>query len=271
MKIAVIGGDARMLAAAKLFEKNRFECATAALGNTETNIKDALCSAAAAVLPLPCEKGGILNAPRSDAEISIGEVFNAGGENILFIGGGLPKGERFADYSENEEYLQKCANATAEGAVSIALNESQETLCGRNALVIGYGRIGKNLARLLQAFRTKTTVIARKGEQRALAELNGAKAFDFFALARELKKADIVFNTAPQIRFSEKELASVKGDALIIDLASGGGIADEKDIAERNARYIHALALPGKCFPASAGKYIYETAVAILRKRGILQ
>lgn len=52
--------------------------------------------------------------------------------------------------------------ATAEGAIEIAIANTNKILHGSNVLVLGFGRIGKVLARKLAGLSTKVTCAARK-------------------------------------------------------------------------------------------------------------
>lgn len=259
-----------MLAAAKLFSENGFQTVQCAHNNEKFDLADILKGASAAVLPLPCEKGGILNAPMSNEKTHIGDVFEAG-KDMLFIGGGLPRGERFADLSQCEEYLSSCAVATAEAAIGIALAEQKKTLFGSSAAVIGYGRIAKRLVALLNAFGAKTAVVARRAEARILAEGAGAAAFGFESLLQAASGADIIFNTVPDRLFDSASLSEMPKKTLFIDLASGNGAANEEAARGLGLSYIRALALPGRHFPDSAGRYIFDAAVGILRERGMLK
>ncbi len=272
MKIAVVGGDARMLAAARLFGENGFETATAALGEGSAGIKNALCGAAAAVLPLPYEKGGILNSPMSNEAINIDDVFAAAEGGTLFIGGGLSqRGGDFADYAVREDFLLQNALITAEAAVEIALRETKSTLFGAKILIIGYGRIGVQLTRLLTAFGASVTVAARRSESRLLAELSGANSADVTDLAKQARTAEIIFNTVPQLMLGEKALKKLKSKTLIIDLASGAGGCDKAAAEKLGIRLIHALALPGRHAPEAAGKAVFKAVTEILCERGLVK
>ncbi len=269
MKIAVAGGDLRMLTVAKMFEKSGWECSKFGLGETDVTLKDAINGSVAVILPLPCSKGGYLNAPMSNDLINIGDVFSAGDEKTVFLGGKMPTtDETHIDYSIREEFELKNAVPTAEGAIAIAMSELNITLNGANAVIVGYGRIGSYLANILKAMNCKTSVIARRESTRTLAKISGHAAFDF-GHTDSYKTADIVFNTVPFTVIGERELSAMNPNASMIDLASLPGGVDEISAKKHNVKVIHALALPGKTAPETAGKIIFETTATILRERGI--
>jgi len=258
-----------MLTVAKMFEDFGVECSKFGLGETGITLKEAMVGSAAVILPLPCCKGGYLNAPLSNELINIGDVFSAGDENTLFLGGRMPITDKtHIDYSIREEFELKNAVPTAEGAIAIAMNELKITLNGANAVVVGYGRIGSYLANVLKAMNCKTSVIVRRESVRALAEISGHAAF-YFGNAECYKNADVIFNTVPSTVIGDKELSVIQHHTPIIDLASLPGGVDESSAEKHNVKVIHALALPGKTAPETAGKIIFETALTILREKGI--
>ena len=270
MKIAVIGGDERMSTVARLFRKSGFDCITAATGNQANNVFEAIKDSAVTVLPLPCQKGGKLNAPTSNEEIYVDDIFAAGSGKTLFIGGMLPSDlPQSEDISLREDFLLKNAVLTAEGAVEIALRERSQTLFGANTAVFGYGRIGARIASLLNAFGAKTTVVARRSQSRTLAEISNHRAVGLAESRAVLKNADIVFNTVPSNIFGKTELMSLRSDSLFIELASEPYGIKEEDKAFCAARMIVASGLPGKTASESAGRIIFETVIEIMRERGL--
>ena len=271
MKIAIIGGDSRMLTATRLFKKAGFDCREAALGTPDCiGVSDAVKWADAAVLPMPFEKERFLNAPFAKSKISVKEIFDACGEKTLFIGGGLPKeGKNYIDYSKREDFLLKNAVPTAEGAIEIAIRETDITLWDSRSIVIGYGRIGSVLCDILKGFNSKTTVITRSLQSRARAEISGTRAVGFEDIEAPLSDADIVFNTVPFTVLGENELSFIKPSVPVIDLASLPGGIDESALAGREIKFIRALALPGKTAPVTAGKIIFDTVLSILAERGV--
>lgn len=269
MKIAVVGGDRRMITVADLFTESGIDCKKYYLEESENNM-NGLASADAIILPLPCEKGGRLNAPMSNEPPYIDDVLKHCGKETLVLGGGLPHGrENHIDYSVREELLLLNAVPTAEGALEIALRETEATLHGSDCLVIGYGRIGCYLSGLLDSLGARVTVAARKQTARVSASMQGLCTSDTAEMSSALRRADVIFNTAPFCLLDESELDLVKKSAVIIDLASLPGGVDKVAAKKKGVRFIHALALPGKVAPVTAGRIIYETVVSALRERGM--
>lgn len=248
-----IGGDARMGYAAEYLNKER-ECVFASDKTAD-----------AAVLPLPIK-------PDFDLSLLDGTV-KRGGQ--VFAGGSFPALEEYCEkheltlhnYLAREELQVLNAVPTAEGALEIMIRETDITLWGANVLITGFGRIGEVMARMLAAIGSHVTVCARRPEQLAKAEGMGCAAVAFSdELDEQLPCYDIVINTVPAVVLDEKRLLLMKKGCLIVDLASKAGTAPG---AQENVKIIHALSLPGKTAPKTAGKIIGKTIENILREEEI--
>ena len=161
-------------------------------------------------------------------------------EDITIIGGNLPElqGYKVIDLLKDDVYVAENASITAYCAITIALGKLPVTLKGCKCLVIGWGRIGKCLARLLKDMGAIVTVAARKAADRAMAEALGFASADTADIHPESYR--VIFNTAPELI-----LPQCHANALKIDLASKPGITGP-DV-------IWARGLPGKDTPESAG------------------
>lgn len=277
MKIAVIGGDKRMLFAAKAFADNGDEVWIGGFDDLSSmcEIKvsepeSAVKSADIIVLPVrPC-KDDILTAPFSKRETEISDLMGYVGEKPVFTGGSellapYAKGKIF-DYSKQEEFALYNAELTAEGAVGILLRDYERAIFGSKILVTGYGRIGSILAHCLKALGAKVTVAARRESARALASLDGNIALDYPEL--DYEKYDVVFNTVPAAVIDRSAVERMREDVFLVDLASAPGGMDKAMIELRGLSFIHALSLPGKTAPYSAGRVIRDTVMNIISSTG---
>ena len=175
--------------------------------------------------------------------------------NITVIGGNLdcPElvGYATVDLLQDEDYLSANAQITAHCAIKVALNQLPVTLDECPVLVIGWGRIGKCLSRLLRQMGAEVTVCARKAKDRCILSAMGYNAVDFHEA--DLSAYKVVYNTAPTLVFP-----TCPGNALKIDLASRLGLG--------SSDVIWARGLPGKDAPESSGKLIAKTLISVLRK-----
>jgi dipicolinate synthase subunit A len=140
------------------------------------------------------------------------------------------------------------------------------TLHGANVLVLGYGRIGKSLARMLKGIGAKVTVEARKEEDLAWIYDNGYVGVHLDQLNNVLSTQHIIFNTIPHLVLTRERLMKVNRDAVIIDLASFPGGTDFAAARELGIKAYLELSLPGIVAPKTAGKIIYYVVNNLIEK-----
>lgn len=170
--------------------------------------------------------------------------------------GRMPDGYRATDLLEDPFYTAENARITAHCAAALAMKRLPCILYGCPVLIIGGGRIGKCLAKLLHNMGARVTVAARKAADRAMLEALGYDTLNTEDLGYSLVRFRVVFNTAPEMVLSAEAMQYAPADLLKIDLASRPGM-DAPDV-------IWARGLPGKDAPESAAALIART---ILRLR----
>lgn len=179
--------------------------------------------------------------------------------DVKIYGGFLDKGplEGYdkTDLLENAGYVAENARITAYCAIGLATEKLPVTLYECPVLVIGWGRIGKCLARLLQVLGARVSVYARKETDRAMLTALG---YDLGDLSYGLCRYRVIFNTAPFMVLPKENTQYCREDCLKIELASLPGI--------EAADVIHAGGLPNKYAPESSGQLIART---ILRLKGV--
>ena len=186
----------------------------------------------------------------------LGQILSQLPKTVAVIGGNLTRpelaGYEVLDLLEDSKYLARNASITAHCALELALAKLPVTLEKCPALVIGWGRIGKCLAKLLSALGAKVTVAARKESRRVMVEALGYSACDIAGIKPEMYR--LIINTVPAM-----VLPGAVGTALKIDLASKPGMAG-RDI-------LWAKGLPGKLAPESSGALIAESVMQWLEER----
>lgn len=282
----VLGGDMRQGKLAQLLSEDGHRVHTYALEKgaasagsltTEEHLLG-VDQADCVVLPLPvCCEDGYLNCPLSHLHLSIAEVLSALSPGQIICGGRVDaasaalaaeRGLTILDYFDREELAVANAVPTAEGAVQIALEQLPITLHGARVLVVGFGRVGRVVAQRMAALGARVTVAARRYESLAWAQAMGYGAEKTGQLAGWLCSYDLVVNTVPALVLGEAELADLKPDCLVLDLASRPGGVDLEGAARLGRNVIWALSLPGKVAPVTAGAAIKNTIYNMLHELG---
>jgi dipicolinate synthase subunit A len=172
------------------------------------------------------------------------------------------------DYFAREELAIANAVPTAEGAVQLAMEHLPITIHGARILVLGFGRLGRQTAQTFAALGGKVSVAARKYDQLAWAQAMGLGTEHLSQLSGWLCGYDLLVNTIPAPVLMPKELEDLKSGCLILDLASAPGGVDRSAAEQLGLTVIHALSLPGKVAPVTAGQAIKTTIYHMLAELG---
>lgn len=284
--VAVIGGDLRQLTLARLLKREGYHVflygfdKDIRLDAFEFDFdKDFALSADIVILPVPVTfDGTTINSPYSTNPMTVEEFLYGINPSALVFGGQIqPNLQRafeenqiaYRDYLKREELSIKNAVPTAEGAIEIAIAETPITIHGSKCLVLGYGKIGKILSKMLFGLGAQTYVEARKYADLAMIEGHGYEPLDLYRLKESIGDFDIIFNTIPALILDRETLYNVRNDALIIDLASKPGGVDFEAAKELGLRVIWALSLPGKVAPVTSGAIIKDTIMNIIKELGV--
>lgn len=282
--ISVIGGDLRQIRLAELLMGDGYDVSVSGFGKDSISSKvkfesDIVKAAKSDILifPMPVtQTPTLLNAPFNDKPIPISEIVENVKDSALILGGRIGKDtynlfekQKCIDYSEREELMIKNAVPTAEGAIEIAIAETPITISKCKCLIIGYGRIGKVLSRLLKSMGASVTVSARRYSDLAWIDVNGYTSVHNKDIIHSIDTYDVIFNTAPALILDEAVLAKINMDSIVIDLASKPGGVDFQKAKDLGLKVIWALSLPGKTAPLTSGEIIKETVSNILYEEGV--
>lgn len=176
------------------------------------------------------------------------------------------KNINYIDVLKREEFTVLNTIATAEGTIQIAMEETQKTVHGSKVLILGFGRIGKVLAKMLDGIGAKVSCEARKNEDIAWIKAYGYEPIYLNELNENLGNFDIIINTIPFQILDSDRLDLVKKDVVLIDVASNPGGVDRKAAKEKDLKLIWALSLPAKVAPLTSAIYIKETIYHVLKE-----
>lgn len=171
--------------------------------------------------------------------------------NVTVYGGflNIPPliGYRSVDFLSDPYYLARNAAITSECALEIVENISSQSISGHSVLILGWGRIGKCLGKLLREKDAQVTIAARKDSDLAMMEALGYESMPLSDLKPD---AEFIINTIPAM-----VLPQIPDHCHAIELASKPGMAGRNIIS--------ALGLPGKMRPAESGKLIADTFIRL--------
>lgn len=280
--IGIIGGDLRIVKLAEMLAKDNYIIYTygfekANLDNPNIlrckEIEELTKNSNIIISGMPFSKNKEdIFAPFSDEKIIIKDLFTKI-QGKTFIAGGIDKSLRekeenikIIDLLEIEELTVLNAIPTAEGAIQIAMEETEITLHNSNVLILGFGRIGKILAKMLNGIGAKVSCEARKSKDLIWIKTLGYKSIPLNSLDESLDKYDIIFNTIPSLILDANRLKKLNRNCLLIDLASAPGGIDFELAKDIGIKTIWALALPGKVAPITSAKYIKDIIYNIIQK-----
>ncbi|GGE25063.1 dipicolinate synthase subunit A [Marinithermofilum abyssi] len=155
---------------------------------------------------------------------------------------------------------------TVEGALMMAIQNTNITLHGSNCIVLGLGRVGMTLARTLHALGARVKAGVRKPKDLARAVEMGLHPFDMEDLEEQVEDVDVLFNTVPAMVVTAKVLAHMPYSAVIIDLASKPGGVDFRYAEKRGIKALLAPSLPGIVAPKTAGRILAQTMTRLMLK-----
>ena len=187
------------------------------------------------------------------------EILPALSPQVNICGGGLsdriPASFQKIDLLNDPFYLAENARITAHCALGLAVKKLPCILFGCPVLVVGWGRIGKCLAKLLSDVGAHVSVAVRKPSDRAMLDALGYDSLDIATLSGSLLRFRVIFNTVPEMVLPADVMESAREDCLKIDLASVVGMDAPNSI--------HARGLPGRYASESSGELIAKTLLRL--------
>ena len=214
------------------------------------------------ILPIPSSRDGV---HVSGTELLLCEVLEQIKRGSLVVGYGLARGYvselvsrgiTVWDGAEDEGFLLENARLTAEATLDILHIEGRRALSELSVGIVGYGRIGAELCRLLLFFGARVRVYtSRLSVRLELSELGIDTALSIEGA--DTDGIDVLINTAPHPIF---DFTLSVMPPRIIELASGSNFAASLSVE----RY---PSLPARAFPETAGRVWGDSVVRWLTER----
>ena len=189
------------------------------------------------------------------------------------------RGLSLHDYFAREELAISNAVPTAQGVIALMIENLETAIAHCCVCILGYGRCARALARALRGMGARVFIWARKARDRAQIVVDGYENSGKLAKdsrehnsgSRQLKGAsvrnmdfDCVVNTVPAQILGREQLALLNRDCLLIEIASSPFGIDKIAAQELDMPYIYAPSLPGKTAPKTAGEIIADTINAMI-------
>ena len=182
----VLGGDRRYAAAAECLRRSGLPVRTyrvPGMGDEAEDLEKALKGAELLILPMRAFFAERLCIGTEAVEAArLPELL---APEAILVGGWFPEPVedwlranriRCRSVLEVERYQIRNAAATAEAATGLLMEAMDRTVLGARILVIGWGRIGKQLAGRLHSLGAEVTVAARRESHRAEIETMGMRS-----------------------------------------------------------------------------------------------
>ena len=280
--IGIIGGDLRIIRLAEILTKEDYLVYTYALDKYNfldkniikcNSIQEVCNNCNNIVSGVPFSKDSVfVDTPFSNVKIMI-ENFLKEIKNKTLIAGGINKNTeskniKVVDLLEIEELTILNVIPTVEGAIKVAIEETEFTINGSKCLILGFGRIGKLLTKSLKSLNAKVYCVARKEKDLAWIKAYGYNGINLKDLDQKLNnKYDIIFNTVPNVILDRKRLEIIKkSNPLIIELASKPWGVDFEEASKLGIKTIKAPGLPGIVAPLTSAiniKNVLEKVVEL--------
>lgn len=280
IKIGFLGGDMRTIELYKICKENyKFVCTYGLEKCIEIEIKDKINNfldfvsvVDIVITAIPLSKDGKnINTIFSEQELNIDNLIHCCKNKIVITGNisddlknKLQEKNEVYDILKLEELAVLNSIPTAEGAIQIAMEKSTRTIHGSKCLILGFGRIGKILSKMLFGIGAEVFCEARKESDIAWIKSYGYNSLKLEMLDSMLSNFDFIFNTIPYVILNKANLKNVNKECLIIDLASKPGGIDFEEAKNLELNVEWALALPGKVAPKTSAMYIFDIINGIL-------
>lgn len=238
-------------------------------------VEDAVKDARFVILPMSgIDEKGAIRAKYSQYPLVLNqEVMLAfPDESVLITGFARPllkelaagRGVKVIEIADMDEIAILNSIPSAEGAIQMAMEATDITLHGSNVLVLGFGRCGITLARMLSAIGARTAVAARKPADLARIREMGLEPLTYPQLQERIGMADIIFNTVPAMVLDRALLQKASKSVYICDIASAPGGTDFTAAEELGIRAELAPGLPGIVAPKTAGQILAQVIPNII-------
>lgn len=283
-KVAVLGGDSRMLqhmqqaleAGAEVAHYGSPRGSADVAGPATASLEEAVAGARLISCPIPgVADDGALYAPHASEKLYVTTaVLKGAAPNALLFSGRVPQqmeqwgqgtGVTLIGYGDDDPLAILHAVPTAEGAVQVAIQNTEETILGLPTLCIGMGRVGISVVQAFEGLKANVTIAARNPTQLARAWATNAKPLHLSELPDRIGDFKLIVSSASSMVLANPLLERVRDDALVIDLCSPPGSVDFEAAKGLGVNVIWARGQAGTA-PRTSGYNEWQVLMRIVRE-----
>jgi len=191
----------------------------------------------------------------ANTDILLEDTLQNAEEGSILVGYGLPDGyksraeslgARVLDLSLDEQYLCENAYLTALGTLGYILTTDRRAISDMTFGIVGYGRIGSRLVRMLLFLSARVRIYTSKLLSRLDLGECGIDSVSAYEGAGDFSGIDVLINTAPKDMRGYFPDGKIPHGMRVIELASGDNFVGIEGVEKLPS-------LPEKMYPESAG------------------
>ncbi len=220
------------------------------------------------LLPIPTSRDGV---HLTGSERLLCDVLADVSRGDLVVGYSIPdadteyirsRGATVCDAARDEKFLDENALITAIGTLEYLLTDFTLLPSDMKIGIVGYGRIGRHLARILLFFGAKIRIYTSKNLTRVeLGECGvESRVIDYSTPSlSDLDEVDVLINTAPAPLGSAFPDGKIPSGLTVLELASGNNFVGVEGV-------IRLASIPERCYPKSAGRAYFHAIQRYVRE-----
>ncbi len=210
------------------------------------------------LLPIPSSRDRL---HITGSERLLSEVLSDAGVGCLVCGYAIPENEAkrarengadVFDAALCEDFMLENSRISAIGALGYILTEIGRVPADVCFGIVGYGRIGKELARMLVFLGGRVKIYTSRTLTRVeLGECGIESLYTDYSLGLDLSGVDVLINTAPTSLTSSFPSGNIPDGLTVIELASGENFGNIEGVRRLPG-------IPDKMYPPSAARAYFR-------------
>lgn len=164
----------------------------------------------------------------------------------------------YCDFMKDKIFKRANALLTAQGTLRLMLDNTEDYIVSKKALIIGFGDVGQTLADTLRNNGLEVYITVRNKRKLSLASMSGYKTIALSSLRSCIYLFDYIFGTVPANILDCDDIKNIKSECTYIELASPPFTAKETDFKALSKTYICGSALPGRYLSFASGKLLAD-------------